>query len=201
MRMEEKTSFTEAAKIQGLCKKLETGMRMEDFPYRTPWKTAKSFLEESSGSLTCLMFLRYYGCSTCQLEIHEFIQNTPQLNELGVKLFVVLQSEPETLQTQADESYFPFDIICDPEQSLYQRFIIGAHANSAEKSERLLQRIAQARANGIVHGKYEGNEEQSPATILIDREGIIRYSWYGTESTDVPTGEELIALLKNTFEL
>lgn len=199
--MENSNSFTATENELFLCKKLEKGMKMEDFPYSTPWKTVKSFLEESAGSLTCLMFLRYYGCSTCQLEIHELIQNTPQLNELGVKLFIVLQSEPETLQTQADESYFPFDIICDPEQSLYKRFVIGAHANSAAKSERLLQRIAQARANGIVHGKYEGNEAQSPATILIDREGMIRYSWYGTESTDVPTGEELIALLKNTFEL
>lgn len=176
--------------------KLAEGMKLPDFTFQTPWRKGASFLADSAGSCVCLMFLRYYGCSTCQLEIHELIEQHPALEKLGVKLYVVLQSDPETLRQEGDQEDFPFDIICDPEQALYHTFQIGSNPDPEHMSAKLADRVAQARACGIVHGKFEGNEAQSPATFLLDREGVIRYAWYGVESADVPTGNELLQLIR-----
>ena len=141
------------------------------------------------------MFLRYYGCSTCQLEMHRLIQDYPKFAAKGAKVFVVLQSEPETLREQSAEDYFPYTIICDPKQELYQACEIGSNPHPDIRSAELEKRVQEARALGIRHGKNEGNEAQSPATFVLAGDQTIRYAWYGVESIDVPANEELLNLL------
>ena len=182
-------------------KKLRVGDKVFDFNYQTPWEKGLDFRDVTSGHLVCLMFLRYYGCSTCQLELRELTRQYPRLKKLDVKLLVVLQSQPETMRLSTPRNLFPFEIICDPDRNLYFYFDIGDNPAPEIMSERLKQRVAQANQQGIVHGLYEGNELQAPATFLLDQQGIARYVWYGKESSDVPTGAELVDLIKHTFLL
>ena len=175
--------------------KLEVGMQMPDFAYETPW-AKKTLSESTDGRKSVVLFLRYLGCSTCQLNLRKLIRDYPKFRELGAEVLVVLQSEPETIREQAQEGFFPYDIICDPSQELYHRFEIGSNPHPEIKSEKLVARIAEARAEGITHGKFEGNEAQSPATFVLDENRMITYAWYGVESIDVPENEELLALLK-----
>lgn len=182
-------------------KKLTVGDTIFDFNYQTPWQKNLRFRDTTSGHPVCLMFLRYYGCSTCQLELRELTRQYPRLKRMGVKLLVVLQSQPETLRDSTPQGLFPFDIICDPDRELYFRLDIGDNPSPEIMSEHLKQRVAQARQQGIVHGLFEGNEAQAPATFLLDTHGVARYVWYGAESADVPTGEELVELIKHTFHL
>ncbi len=175
--------------------KLRPRMKMIDFNFVTPWKNKQNFYQEIDGKMCCLFFLRYLGCSTCQLEIHNLIHDYPKFMAKGVKVFVVLQSDPQTLRDETKESDIPFDIICDPEQSLYKMCDIGSNPNPDVHSEKLTQKIKEARALGISHGKFEGNEAQSPATFIIDKDKKVIFSFYGVESVDVPDHEELLNLL------
>lgn len=172
---------------------------MPDFTYQTPWSGELDFHRDRGDSRACVMFLRYYGCSTCQLEMRELRRQSADFGRLGVKLYVVLQSQPDTLRSATPEDWFPYQIICDPDQVLYHKFSIGSNPSPDQMSPRLLHRVQQARSEGIVHGKFEGNEAQSPATFLLDEAGVIRYAWYGVESSDVPTSAELLGLVGRTF--
>lgn len=175
--------------------KYEAGMKMFDFTFNSPWNENLDFYQETEGRPCVLMFLRYYGCSTCQLEMHRLIQDYPKFAAKGAKVFVVLQSEPETLREQSAENYFPYTIICDPKQELYQACEIGSNPHPEIRSAELEKRVQEARALGIRHGKNEGNEAQSPATFVLAGDQTIRYAWYGVESIDVPANEELLNLL------
>ena len=172
----------------------QAGETFPDFTFDTPWKSGLSLYQEMGEAPCVLMFLRYYGCSTCQLEMRYLIRDYPQFAEKGVKVFVVLQSEPETLREQAAPDYFPYTIICDPEQKLYRDFAIGSNPHPDQLSPRLQEKIREARSLGIQHGKFEGNEAQSPATFVLDPEKHIRYVWYGVESIDVPSNQELLRM-------
>lgn len=168
---------------------------MFNFTFDSPWKTNLDFYQETEGRHCVLMFLRYYGCSTCQLEMHGLIQDYPKFAAKGAKVFVVLQSEPETLREQSAEDYFPYTIICDPKQELYRACEIGVNPHPEVRSEKLQKRVQEARALGIQHGKFEGIEAQSPATFVLKEDKTIQYAWYGVESVDVPENEELLQLL------
>jgi Peroxiredoxin len=168
---------------------------MPDFSFVTPWKGNRDFYEETAGKKTVVFFLRYYGCSTCQLEIHNIIKDYPRFAAKGAKVFVVLQSDPETLRSETEEKQIPFEIICDPEQALYKMLNIGAYDSPPPRSEKLERKIKEARALGITHGKYEGNEQQLPATFIIDGQHQIVFAHYGKESVDIPEHEDLLRLL------
>ncbi|MCD8009723.1 MAG: redoxin domain-containing protein [Lachnospiraceae bacterium] len=175
--------------------KLKPGMKMFDFDYETPWEK-KNFYKTVHGKPCCLMFLRYYGCSTCQLSIRKLMKSYGKIQEMGAELLIVLQSEPETIRGQAEQGYFPFDIICDLQQELYRRCEIGENPHPDQQSERLQEKIQEARSLGIQHGKFEGNELQAPATVVMNQNQMITYVWYGEESIDVPEEEELFQLLR-----
>ena len=78
--------------------KMEVGQKFIDFDFLTPWSGVKKFSELAEGSKCVVKFLRYYGCRNCQIDIMETEEECWKLINEGVKLFIVLQSAPETLQ-------------------------------------------------------------------------------------------------------
>ena len=44
-----------------------------------------------------LIFLRYYGCPVCQMEMAKIKQEIDLVSKKGGRVFIVLQSAPETL--------------------------------------------------------------------------------------------------------
>lgn len=49
---------------------LAIGMKTPDFNFMTPWKNENNFYDCMEGKKNFLIFLRYIGCTTCQLEIN-----------------------------------------------------------------------------------------------------------------------------------
>ena len=49
---------------------------------------------------------------------------------------------------------------------------------------------------GIVHGEYEGNEEQAPAWFYIDGDMKVIESHYGKYTSDMPLADEALAKIK-----
>lgn len=174
--------------------KLETGVKIEDFSFETQNALKKSFLSELKGAeQTILLFLRYIGCPVCNLMIHEINDNFSAFQKKQKKIFVVLQSKQENLKKELRDYKLNFEIILDPEMKLYKKFSL----ESAEKKEDLvdeysMERILLAKEKGFIHGEYEGDEMQYPATFIINKEGIVILSKYGKTATDTLTVNELL---------
>lgn len=173
--------------------------RMPDFTFATPYAQGLSLAAEAAKApKTAIVFLRYYGCTLCQYDIQQMAQHYDSITANGGRLLVVLQSDPDKLHAKlGDANPLPFDIICDPEQTLYQRFGIAA-ANDLKDviTPKDMEKIAKVRASGLQHGDYEGNEQQLPAAFVIDSSCNVLYAHYAATLTDIPDVNELTELLR-----
>lgn len=178
--------------------KLETGMIMPDFTFETPFRTGLTLSEAAAGAKkTALVFLRYWGCTLCQYDIHLLAKNYDAIRAGGGQLFVVLQSDPQHLAADLGSAdALPFPIICDPEQKLYKAFGIEAAASMAKMADlKMVGKMVKATKLGLKHGDYEGEEKQLPAAFVVDPERKILYAHYARTVSDMPDAEMLAKLL------
>lgn len=179
--------------------KLQIHDTMPDFSCPTPFTPAvplSRILARVEGR-TALVFLRYYGCPICQLDLQEYAGGIREITEAGGQLLVVLQSNPEKLAGRIEPDTFPFDILCDPEMKLYQALDIAPAASMVSMiSFAAVKKIIRSRKRGLKHGDYEGNEQQLPAAFVLNRDREVLYAHYGTHAADIPDAAALAELLK-----
>ena len=137
---------------------------------------------------TAVVFLRYYGCSLSQFDVKLYSEGYEKITAGGNELVVVLQSTPESIERQCPIKV-PFDIICDPLAKLYKELDIEAVADISEaKGEMTMDKINFLRTTtDIVHGDYEGIEEQLPAYFVVDADLNVLHAHYSEELGDVPS--------------
>lgn len=179
--------------------RLTAGSKMPDFSYETPFSKKENLSDtvKKVKGKTAVIFLRYYGCTLCQFDIHNYIKGYDEIKKTGGQILVALQSDPALVHEQIKDQSVPFEIICDKDQKLYREFDIRP-AESMENmiDEKGKEKIVQATAAGFKHGEYEGNELQLPAVFVIDAERNLTYVHYSETASDVPTSEELVGLLQ-----
>ena len=180
--------------------KLIKGAKMPDFSYLSPYAEGEqSFAEYAQGKKTFVVFLRYFGCTVCRLDLHIFAQRMKEFQAKDCQLMVVLQSDPDLVKDEAPAGTFPYEIACNPSQSVYKQFeiepaksmaaLIGGGLFSAVK------KMSVAKKFGFSHGEYEGNEQQLPAMVLVDENGTIAFSHYAKNMTDMPSVDAMLAML------
>jgi peroxiredoxin len=172
--------------------KLSEGDQVPNFTFDTPYESDIDFYKATEGKTSVVFFLRYYGCTVCQFEVHKLIADYPKFQKAGAEVFAVLQSEPETIKAELADKKPPFVIATDPRQKLYATFAIGSRDPTVERTEAHKAKVAEARAQGFAHGKYEGNEYQLPAVFIFGPDRTVRLAWYGQESSDVPEHDVLL---------
>ena len=92
--------------------KIEAGCKLADFSFNTPFESDVKLSEKAKGAKkTVLLFLRYYGCTLCQLDIREYANAYDRFKEKDAQLLVVLQSPASTINAQLTKEDLPFDII------------------------------------------------------------------------------------------
>lgn len=178
--------------------RLTTGGAMPDFTFDTPFESGRTLSETvvRVKGKTALIFLRYYGCTLCQYDMHQYARAADKIAAAGGQLLVVLQSNPAKLAAQMKPGDLPYGLVCDPEQTLYRQFEISPAPSKLKMADaKTFAKIAKATAGGFKHGDYEGDELQLPATFIMDGGLKLSYVHYGASVGDVPTPEELIALL------
>ena len=180
--------------------KLTNGIAMPDFAYLSPYKEGQqNFADFANGKKTYVVFLRYFGCTVCRLDLHIFGERIKEFTDKNAQLMVVLQSDPKTVSDEAPEGTFPFEIACDPEQKIYKEFEIEAAKSKGSLVGsgvfKAVKKMKTAKKFGFEHGKYEGNEEQLPAVVLVDENGKIAFSHYAKNLVDMPSVDEMVAKL------
>lgn len=172
------------------------GDTIPDFSIQTPWKR-ETLADLVHGKPTMLLFLRYYGCPLCQLDLRNLAQNYEAIQKVGGQAAVVLQSDPANLaELLGDETAVPFPVICDPEMELYQKLAVWPAAGYQElMGPKLMSKMTEVSRQGIEHGAYEGNEMQLPGAIAVD--GSLNVIWvhYGKGLGDTPEVEEIVKIL------
>ena len=180
--------------------KLKVGDKMPNFTYNTAFETGKEFKDALEGK-TVLWVLRYIGCPSCRYDCHLITQRHDEFKAKGAKVIMLMQSDAEHIKADMERTNetFPFEIICDTDQAIYKEFEINPAASMEElvgdDKEKAGALFAAVKEAGFVHGDYEGDEQQLPALFIIDEEGTITYAKYAKSLVDMPSIDEVLALL------
>ena len=178
--------------------KLTVGDKVPDFKVTT--QNRKAFqIHDVIDKKTVFWVIRYIGCTVCRYDVHLLQEKYDEIADKGVNLFVVMQSDVEHVRNDLKEVKLPFEIICDPEQVIYETLEIKPAGSKEELAgdglEKLRAKGTKAREAGFSHGDYEGNELQLPALFIVDEQARVIYSHYGKNIVDMPSVDELIELL------
>jgi peroxiredoxin len=190
---------------RGVMARLKAGDQFPDFQFRTAADAELGSAEViKRADKTVFWVLRYIGCTTCRYDIHVIKERYREFIDLKAQVLVVLQSLSENVRADLAGDEVPYEIICDPEQKIYQRFSIepapdkeSRQPKDPQEIEKLRLKIEKIKAGGFVHGKYEGNENQLPAMFIVEPEGKILYAHYARNSIDMPAVDEVLDKLKN----
>ena len=178
--------------------RLQTGDLFPDFIVNTGTRN-HVHMAELITQKTVLWVIRYIGCTVCRYDVHVLSERYEEIKTKGYELYVVMQSDQEHIQRDLKDAAVPFEIICDDRQKIYQTLDILPAASkeelAGENRETLMEKGAKARELGFSHGDYEGNELQLPALFLVDENRKVMLAHYGTDIMDMPTVDELLAML------
>ena len=177
--------------------KVNTGEKALDFTFNTLTEQGLKLSDVvKKADKTVIHFLRYYGCTVCQLDIKDYVKKIDLIKDKNAQLYVVLQSKPETILASKGDMEIPFDIICDPDQKIYKQYDIGSWADPKEiVNDELTKKGERCKEEGLVHGEYEGNEQQLPALFIIDKDMNLDYVLYSKDLTSIPSVEKIAEML------
>jgi len=138
-------------------------------------------------------FLRDYSCVLAQYAIRDIAENQPGLEKAGLRIICVVDSTAEALNKYPEICKFPFDIIAGEEGDVYSCYGVD-EADSKEHlgNQRTMAKIAEAKAAGLTHGKYDsGSGLRLPAVFLVDSRHMVMEAYYGKTGDDLPTIKEI----------
>jgi peroxiredoxin len=171
--------------------RLTIGDKAPDFRFKTPWDDEASFYDAAGNKPAVLIFLRYYGCPVCRMEMAKIKQEIDVVRQKKGLVFVVLQGAPDTLASLTDREYWPFTIICDPHGKVFQLYGVEAGGIIKYLHPAGLMAAIKATSQGFRHGKFEGKETQLPAAFAVTADKVIKYAHYGKNIGDVPPLAEI----------
>ncbi|MBW1813815.1 MAG: redoxin domain-containing protein [Deltaproteobacteria bacterium] len=174
-------------------KKLQVGDKAQDFDFQTPWLSRQNFYETMGNSSAILVFLRYQGCPVCQMEMAHLKREIGLFTQRKSKVFVFLQSSPETVASVTNEEDWPFIIVCDPQGAIFKKYAVEPGGIFKYLHPAGIIAAIKSISQGFRHGKFEGKETQLPAAFVINSMKVIKYAYYGRHISDIPTPATLAA--------
>lgn len=173
--------------------KLQVGDKAPDFDFQTPWLSQQNFYETMGNNPAVLVFLRYQGCPVCQMEMAHLKREIGLFTQKKGKVFVCLQSSPETVVSAANEEDWPFPIVCDSQGAIFKTYAVNPGGILTYLHPAGLMAAVKSMGQGFRHGKFEGKETQLPAAFVLNSMKVIKYAYYGKHISDIPTPATLAA--------
>lgn len=145
-----------------------------------------------------LQFRRFAGCPICNVHLQSVIKRHDEITAAGIREVVMFHSTPEELATYVDD--MPFDIVADPDRTLYRRFGVETAVRSVADPRSMVPVIkgmmdrslaGKLRLNAGMH-RATGGHLGLPADILIDTDGTVVDAKYGKHAGDQWSVDELL---------
>lgn len=160
---------------------LTTGQTAKDFQYKDLEGNSHS-LSELKGKRILISFLRNGACALCNLRVHSLIKNFQEFENLAI--LAIFESKAEDMIPFVGKQKPPFQLIPDPNASIYSLYEVEVSQEKVQKSmesEIVKSRIQEAAAAGFSLVPQEGsNFFRIPADFLIDENFKIRTAFYSS---------------------
>jgi len=153
-------------------------------------------LSDFHGKKIWLAFYRYASCPLCNLHINNIMKNYEKVQSEGLIFLPVFQSSPkEVMKYSGKYEDLPFQIICDPEEKLYDLYNVGKSYLGFFSIDVVLKLI-KAMIKGHLPGKMEGEISRLPSEFIINENFDIIYRYEGKNIGDHPSLELILEKAK-----
>lgn len=154
-------------------------------------------LSDFHGKKIWLAFYRYASCPLCNLHINNIMKNYGKIENAGLIFLPVFQSSSQEVRKYAGQQAknLPFQIICDPEEKLYELYNVGK-SYLGFLSLNVVLKIMKAMIKGHLPGKMEGEISRLPSEFIIDENFDIIYRYDGKNIGDHPSLELILEKAK-----
>lgn len=151
--------------------------------------------------LVHLQFRRFAGCPVCHLHLRSVVRRHAEIEAAGIREVVLFHSAAAELRPHVAD--FPFAVIADPEQRLYQEFGVESSPRSLLDPRAwgpVLWGIARsavevARGRERLPARRQPNGRLGlPADLLIGPDGRVLAAKYGEHVYDQWSVDELLRL-------
>ncbi|MFC1750932.1 peroxiredoxin-like family protein [Pseudomonadota bacterium] len=154
-------------------------------------------LKNYSGKRVLLSFYRFASCPFCNLRVHELTQKQAELQAQGLELIAVFHSPDENVRKYVGGKSIPFPIIADQNEKLYQRYGIQRSWFGMVRAMMVrMGKLGEAMRLGFNPGTIDIDAVHMPADFFIGDNRSILKAYYGKDSADSLSIEEIEALLK-----
>ncbi len=167
------------------------GNRLASFTLET---LAHGALRVPNGRFVHLQFRRFAGCPICSLHLRRFARVHEALASAGVDVVAFFHSSAETLAPYHAD--LPFPVVADPERVYYTRFGVGRSMLGLVHPKVVwsgMKGLFVAPSSPFVG---EGGHDGLPADLLIDPEGTLIDSHYGSHADDQWEPDEVLARVR-----
>lgn len=137
----------------------------------------------AAGRRALLSFFRDAACPFCNYRIYELTQHHKSLSALGLDIIAVFSSTPEEVQRFVARHPRPFSVIADPSSASYGLY--GIERSFWRKLKAIVFRIPTLiKGLRIVGFAGLNTNNLMPADFLIDEDGHIVETYYGSDAGD-----------------
>lgn len=180
---------------------LQAGQRLPSAAW--PLLAKAGVTQPAAGDLLHLQLRRFAGCPVCDLHLRTFVRRKAELDSAGVEELAVFHSTEAELRAYTHD--LPFDTLADPTKALYR--LLGAEASaravlSPGAWSAMARGVGASLARSVTRGRRPppvaptGGITGLPADFLIDSDGRLVATKYGTHANDQWTFDEVLALAR-----
>jgi peroxiredoxin len=141
-----------------------------------------------------VVFLRYFGCPFCQMQVVSLREQRHRFVEAGAKVVLVGQGQPEAGDAFTQYHRLQFPCLLDPHRAAYRAYGLGEGSPLQVFSPRVGVPFLRANAHAATRqrGLRGGNFWQMPGTFVVDRAGVIGLAHRNRHIGDSPSNDDLL---------
>ncbi|MBE0509839.1 MAG: peroxiredoxin family protein [Chromatiales bacterium] len=142
-------------------------------------------LFDYGGRKVLLSFFRFATCPFCTVRFVRLTQEAERYAQQGVEIIAVFESSRDYIHEYLNKRPLPFPVIADPEGELYARYGLKKSVKGLLFGMFRMPTLLRALFDPAFHlGKPDSSVLRIPADFLIDSNGRITDSYYGSDIGD-----------------
>ena len=124
-----------------------------------------------------------------------------EIEAAGLRIVALGLGEPKHARQFGDKLAPNVDCLTNEEPVLHAAFGIERGNLLRMLAPDAIRAGARAASRGHSQGQATGDSQRLPGTFIIDRDGIVRYAYYGKFAGDQPELTELVAWWRENGEM
>lgn len=149
------------------------------------------------GHPAVLVFLRYFGCPFCQMQVVGLRADRERFEDLRAAVVLIGQGSPEEGARFCDEKQVSFECVLDTEGWVYSDYGLGRGSLGQVFGPASIAPFLRANLHAETRqrGLKGGSMMQMPGTFVVDPGGVVRFAHRNRTISDSPRNEHILEVL------